>query len=87
MDGCPDLHPEQDCTGPPDESVHDGQHAGNNVGLGGFPGVVLVMLEPEQTYFNVFDVLESLDQSKLRGLSTQNPYNNNHQIPELRQIR
>ena len=50
MDGSPYLGPEQDCTGAPDNSVHDGQHAGDNVGLGGFPGVVLVMLQPEQTF-------------------------------------
>ena len=50
MDGSPYLGPEQDCTGAPDNSVHDGQHAGDNVGLGGFPGVVLVMLQPEQSF-------------------------------------
>ena len=64
MDGGPYLGPEQDCTGAPDDSVHDGQHAGDNVGLGGFPGVVLVMLQPEQAFNNVYDVLESGDQSK-----------------------
>ena len=50
MDGGPYLGPEQDCTGAPDDGVHDGQHAGDNVGLGGFPGVVLVMLQPEQAF-------------------------------------
>ena len=65
MDGSPDLGPEQDCTGAPDNSVHDGQHAGDNVGLGGFPGIVLVMLQPEQSFIIIIgcDVIKSGNQA------------------------
>ena len=46
MDGCPDLCSKQKCTDAPDDRRDDGHHAKHNVCLGGFPGVVLVMLQP-----------------------------------------